>query len=179
MGTRRKRKGFKRNADVLSVLFPRKRLWRPTERWRCAMQGNLARAPRLRSPEESRQVKEAVWAWLDLPPSEKPTLEKVGRRFEPPVSKQYLSRLARTLPPRPAWPSSSRRAPATPQPAAESRYMAAERPKPEDAPAQPATPDGPAWMTAEESIAPARRGAEEWKRKNPYYGGRRGGWFRR
>ncbi|MGC2852372.1 MAG: hypothetical protein WB556_20480 [Candidatus Acidiferrum sp.] len=36
----------------------------------------------------------------------------------------------------------------------------------------------PRVMTADECIAERTRFAEEWKRKNPGYGGSRGGWFR-
>ena len=84
--------------------FPRTRYWRPTERWERASRRNLARAPRRRSPEESQQIKDKVYEWRELPPNERPTLEQLRNLFEPPVTKQYLSRLVHTLPPRIALP---------------------------------------------------------------------------
>jgi|SRR5579864_354244 len=83
--------------------FPRTSYWRPTERWERAWRRNLARAPRKHTAEESRQIKNAVYEWRELPPIERPTLEDLASQFDPPVTKQYLSRLAHTLPPRDPW----------------------------------------------------------------------------
>jgi hypothetical protein len=80
--------------------FPRTRYWRPTEAWERAWRRNLARAPRRRSPEESQLIKDKVCEWRELAPNEKPTLEDLRKQFEPPVTKQYLSRRAHSLPPR-------------------------------------------------------------------------------
>lgn len=152
-----------RTRDVLRALFPQKRLWQPTERWQASMEENLARAPRLRSPEESQHIKEAVWEWRDQPPNERPTLEELGRQFDPPVSKQYLSRLARTMPPRPTWPSASQRARGEPDAAPAPRT-----PKPEALPVLDAQQQAePRVLTTEERIAETLREVAEWKRKNP------------
>ena len=83
--------------------FPRTRYWRPTEKWERAWRRNLSRAPRRRTPEESQQIKEAMYEWRNSPPNGRPTLEELRKRFNPPVTKQYLSRLAHNLPPRDLW----------------------------------------------------------------------------
>ena len=85
--------------------FPRTSYFHRTEAWERAWRRNLARAPRRRNPEESQQIKEAMYEWGDSPPDESPTLDQLRRRFDPPVTKQYLSRLAHTLPPRDPWHS--------------------------------------------------------------------------
>ena len=79
--------------------FPRTSYWRPTDAWERAWRRNLARAPRRRSPEESQHIKDTVYKWRELSPNERPTLEQLRPQFDPPVTKQYLSRLAHTLPP--------------------------------------------------------------------------------
>ena len=84
--------------------FPKTRYWRPTERWERAWRRNLARAPRRRSPQGSQQIKDKVYEWREMPTRERPTLEELRKKFEPPVTKQYLSRLAHSLPPRTALP---------------------------------------------------------------------------
>lgn len=79
------------------------RYFHRTEAWEQTWRRSLARAPRRRSPEESQQIKEATYEWRDSPPDERPTLDQLRRRFDTPVPKQYLSRLAHTLPPRNQW----------------------------------------------------------------------------
>ena len=83
--------------------FPRTSYFHRTEAWEQTWRQNLARAPRRRTPEESQQIKEAIYEWRESPPNERPTLDQLRRRFDPPVTKQYLSHLARTLPPRDPW----------------------------------------------------------------------------
>jgi hypothetical protein len=83
--------------------FPRASNFHRTEAWEQTWRRNLARAPRRRSPEESQQIKEAMYEWRESSPNERPTLDQLRERFYPPVTKQYLSHLARTLPPRDPW----------------------------------------------------------------------------
>lgn len=97
-----------RTRDAVRILFPRKRRWQPTQRWRGAMRENLSRAPRRRSSEETWRIKEAVRDWLAMPAKQRPTQEELARSLR--VTKQYINRLVRKLPPRddfsePATPS--------------------------------------------------------------------------
>ena len=75
----------------------RERLWRPTPAWEQAWRENLARAPRLRSPEESWRIKQAVRDWLAAPPEQRPAQQDLARELG--VSKQYVNRLVHRLPP--------------------------------------------------------------------------------
>ena len=75
----------------------RKRRWQPTARWRAAMAGNLSRAPRRRSADETWRIKQAVRDWLALPPERRPTQQDLARSFG--VSKAYINRLVHRLPP--------------------------------------------------------------------------------
>lgn len=85
-----------------SSFFPRTRYWRPTERWERAWRRNLARAPRKHTSEESLAIKHAVWDWREQNPSSRCTGEELAASLG--VSKQYVSHLAHTLPPRIALP---------------------------------------------------------------------------
>ena len=81
-----------------SDFFPKTRYWRPTERWERAWRRNLARAPRRRTTEESLAIRHAVWDWREQDPRTRPTEEDLAASLG--VSKQYVSHLAHTLPPR-------------------------------------------------------------------------------
>ena len=90
---------------ALTALFGRKRLWRPTLRWECAMQRNLARAPSRQNPGESQRIKDAVYEWLEQDPRTRPTQEELTRNIcnqlgREKLSKQYVNRLVNELPPR-------------------------------------------------------------------------------
>ena len=99
---------------ALNLLFGRKRYWRPTPRWECAMQRNLALAPSKQHAEESQQIKDAVYEWREQDPRTRPTQEDLARELcdllgREKLSKQYINRLARTLPPRHREPPLTRR----------------------------------------------------------------------
>jgi hypothetical protein len=61
------------------------------------MPGNLARAPRRRSAEETWRIKQAVRDWLAAAPEQRPTQQDLARQLG--VSKQYINRLVHRLPP--------------------------------------------------------------------------------
>jgi hypothetical protein len=82
--------------------FPTKRYFRRTQAWELAWQRNLARAPRRRRAEESLAIKHAVWDWRKQEPTTRPTVAHLAASLG--VSKQYVSHLAHTLPPRIALP---------------------------------------------------------------------------
>jgi len=98
--------GSEREArNAMNLLFGRKRRWRPTPRWESAMQRNLARAPSKQHPEESQQIKEAVYEWGEQDPRTRPTQEEMARRLcnllgRDKLSKQYINRLVNGLPSR-------------------------------------------------------------------------------
>ena len=69
------------------------------------MHRNLSRAPNKQHPEESLQIKEAVYEWRDQDPRTRPTQESLACRLRDllgreKLSKQYINRLVNTLPPR-------------------------------------------------------------------------------
>ena len=83
--------------------FPRTRqYWRSTEKWEQAWRRNLARAPRKHTAEETLAIKHAVWDWREQNPETRPTEERLAASLG--VSKQYVSHLAHTLPPRVTFP---------------------------------------------------------------------------
>jgi hypothetical protein len=86
-----------RTRDAMRILFPRKRRWTQTARWREAMLKNLSRAPRKHSAEKTWQIKQAVRDSVAMPPEQRPTQTDLARSFG--VSKQRINRLWRTLPP--------------------------------------------------------------------------------
>jgi hypothetical protein len=99
---------------ALNLLFGRKRHWRPTPRWECAMQRNLALAPTKQHPEESQQIKDAVYEWREQDPSTRPTQEEPACKLcdllgRDKLSKQYINRLVNRLPPRHSEPLLNRR----------------------------------------------------------------------
>lgn len=69
------------------------------------MQRNLALAPTKQHPEESQQIKEAVYEWREQDPRTRPTQGELARKLcdllgREKLSKQYVNRLVNTLPPR-------------------------------------------------------------------------------
>ena len=78
------------------------------------MQRNLALAPTKQHPEESQQIKDAVYEWLEQDPRIRPTQEELARDLcarlgREKLSKQYVNRLVNTLPPRHREPPLTRR----------------------------------------------------------------------
>ena len=75
----------------LVELLPTRRLFHRTERWRLSMLLNLAKAPRLRSDEDSGRIKFQVYEWCHEDPATRITQQELAQRLG--VSKQYVNRL--------------------------------------------------------------------------------------
>ena len=77
------------------------------------MQRNLALAPTKQHPEESQQIKDAVYEWREQDPRTRPTQEELARKLcdllgRDKLSKQYINRLVNGLPPRHSEPPLNR-----------------------------------------------------------------------
>jgi hypothetical protein len=121
------RQGENGGKDLLGEFdFPRRRWWRPTAAWEQAWRRNLARAPRRHTAEQSLAIKHAVWDWREQDPTTRPIQEHVAASLG--VSKQYINRLVRTLPPRQTLPPVTQRDVRQP----ERREVPTQRPVPPD-----------------------------------------------